>query len=186
MSTETPPEIIVRGSSALEAYSKTLTEGKTVDKRVPVMFIGQERSGKTSLKNSLRGEPFNPEEESTVGIDADSSHFKVTTETWKVGEKDQETNLETPISFEYNVGRATVENLRKNEGAPHPDDRITDSMQFPNIPMDELPMLVTVTAAPSAVDVTSTISQDDRKKLFRSLNSQNKEMAYQKAQKLSL
>ena len=186
MSTETPPEIIVRGRSALEAYNKALTEGKTFDRRVPVMFIGRERSGKTSLKKSLRGDPFNAEEESTVGIDADSSHFKVTTEIWKVGKKEKETNSETPISFEYNVARVTVENLRQEEGAPHPEDRISDSMQFSNIPMDELPMLVTVTAAPSAVDVTSTISQDDRKKLFRSLNSQNKEMAYQKAQKLSL
>ena len=98
-----PPEIIARGRLALEAYKKALAEGKTCDKRVPVMLIGRDRSGKTSLKKSLRGEPFNPDEDSTVGIDVDPSYFKVSTEIWKIGEKDQERNSETPISYEYRV-----------------------------------------------------------------------------------
>ena len=63
-----PPEILARGPLALEAYKNALTEGKTHVKRVPVMLIGQERSGKTSLQKSLKGKPFNPDEGSTVGI----------------------------------------------------------------------------------------------------------------------
>ena len=58
------------------------------------MLIGQDRSGKTSLKKSLQGLPFNPDEDSTVGVDVDPSYFKVTTETWKIGEKDQAANKE--------------------------------------------------------------------------------------------
>ena len=107
-----PPEILARGPLALEAYNKALAEGKTCVKRVPVMVIGQERSGKTSVKKSLRGEPFNPDEDSTVGIDVDPSYFKVSTEVWKVGEKDQETNSWTTISYERHAARLTVENLR--------------------------------------------------------------------------
>ena len=41
------------------------------------MFIGQDRAGKTSLKNSLIGLPFNPNENSTVGVEVDPSIFQV-------------------------------------------------------------------------------------------------------------
>ena len=48
------------------------------------MFIGQSNSGKTSLKRSLRGECFNPEETATRGIETDPSYFKVSREVWKI------------------------------------------------------------------------------------------------------
>ena len=76
------------------------------------MLIGQERSGKTSLKNSLMGKPFNPHEVSTVGIDKDPSHFKVTTEIWKPGEKGEAENVDAALSFEYQAARLIVSNLR--------------------------------------------------------------------------
>ena len=149
----------------MEAYNRALTEGRTFDKRVPVMFIGHEHSGKTSLKKSLKREPFNPDEKSTVGIVVGPSYFKVTTEIWRVGEKDKETNLESVISFEYHAARATVENLRQEERAP--EDKIPDSMQSWSILMDEAASeddAVTastnnVSSVPLAVDVTSTTSQ---------------------------
>ena len=110
-----PPEILARGPLALEAYNKALSEGRTFDKRVPVMLIGQDRSGKTSLKNSLRGKPFNSDEDSTVGIDVDPSHFKVSTEIWKTGEKDHGTTSETSNSYEHHAARLTVQHLRQKE-----------------------------------------------------------------------
>ena len=113
-----PPEILARGPLALEAYKKALTEGNTHVKRVPVMLIGQERSGKTSLQNSLKGKPFNPDEGSTIGIDVDPSHFKLSTEIWKLGEKDEVTNSGTTISYEHHAARLTVENLRQHKGTP--------------------------------------------------------------------
>ena len=80
------------------------------------MLIGQERSGKTCLKKSLQGLRFNPKEDSTVGIDVDPSHFKVTTEIWKAGKKDQAANREEmATSFEHRVARVVVENLREQE-----------------------------------------------------------------------
>ena len=110
-----PPEIIARGPLAFEAYSKALAEGRTCDKRVPIMLIGQDRSGKTSLRNSLMGKPFNSDEDSTVGIAVDPSHFKVSTEVWKAGVKNQEKTSETSISYEHQAARLTVQNLRKKE-----------------------------------------------------------------------
>ena len=80
------------------------------------MLIGQDRSGKTSLKKSLQGLRFNPEEDSTVGIDVDPSYFKVTTETWKIGKKNQAVKKEDmTASFEHHVARVVVENLKEQE-----------------------------------------------------------------------
>ena len=112
----TPPEINLRGPRALEAYNRALTEGKARVRRIPIMLIGQDRSGKTSLKKSLQGLRFNPDEDSTVGIDVDPSYFKVTTEIWKTGKKDQAANKkEMAASFEHHVARVVVENLREQE-----------------------------------------------------------------------
>ena len=45
--------------------------------RARIMLIGQDRAGKTSLKKSFLGLPFDPEEESTDGIEVDPSKFEV-------------------------------------------------------------------------------------------------------------
>ncbi|XP_068743817.1 uncharacterized protein [Montipora capricornis] len=111
----TPPEINLRGPKALEAYNKALTEGKTHVRRIPIMLIGQDRSGKTSLKKSLRGIRFNPDESSTVGIDVDPSYFKVTSEIWKIGETDQVANDQVMTTYEHNLARLVVENLKEQE-----------------------------------------------------------------------
>ena len=109
-----PPEILARGQFALEAYNSALAEGKTHAKRVPLMLIGQDRSGKTSLKRSLKGIVFKQDEDSTVGIDVDRYHFKVTTETWMTGKKDEESTSEAEaISFEYNAARLVTKILMK-------------------------------------------------------------------------
>ena len=81
------------------------------------MLIGQDRSGKTSLKNSLKGQLFNPDEKSTVGIDVDPSHFKVSTEVWKAGKKDQQTSLEA-ISYEHQAAKLIVGRLMEENQSP--------------------------------------------------------------------
>ena len=87
------------------------------------MLIGQDRSGKTSLKKSLTGKPFNPDEDSTVGIDVDPSYCKVSTEVWKAGEKD----AEAAISCERYAARLVVENLKQEECLPK--ERVVEHMQ---------------------------------------------------------
>ena len=111
-----PPEILARGSLALRAYNNALSEGKTCVKRVPIMLIGQDRSGKTSLKRSLRGLVFNPDEDSTVGIDIDPSHFKVSTEVWKAGEKDQQYSV-AAISYEHHAAQLIAGSLMGEDQA---------------------------------------------------------------------
>ena len=106
---------------AIRAYHKALEQGMTRVMRVPIMIIGQERSGKTSLKKSLKGQLFNPDEESTDSIERDPSFFSVTTEMWKAGETETEPYSDAHISFHYRVARIIAANLRgvKNDPANH-------------------------------------------------------------------
>ena len=107
-----PPEILARGLAAVEAYNKALLSGKTVLKRIPLMLIGQDQAGKTSLKKSLRGIAFDPEEDSTDGIDVDPSFFNVCTETWRTGEQDEGQNSDKEISFNFQTARRIVDSLK--------------------------------------------------------------------------
>ena len=66
-----PREIKAQGPEAKLAYRNALKTGKVKVYRARIMLIGQDRAGKTSLKKSLLGLPFNPEEDSTDGIEVD-------------------------------------------------------------------------------------------------------------------
>ena len=63
------------------------------------MLIGQGGAGKTSTKKSLKSICFDPEQDSTVGIDVDPSYFKVSTETWCTRGQDQDQNSDKEIHF---------------------------------------------------------------------------------------
>ncbi|XP_072043680.1 uncharacterized protein [Amphiura filiformis] len=71
-STVIPAEVRARGPHALSAYNKAIKFGKKVVNRSRLMFVGQERVGKTSLMNRLLGKRFNQNEEVTEGIDPSS------------------------------------------------------------------------------------------------------------------
>ena len=51
------------------AYSQALQEGKAKNNRIPIMVVGQDRGGKTSLMRRLLGLPFDKDQPSTTGID---------------------------------------------------------------------------------------------------------------------
>ena len=109
-----PPEIRARGPQALEAYNSALAEGQTRVKRVPLMLVGQDRSGKTSVKKSLKGICFNPDEDSTVGIDVDTYEFKVTTEIGMTKDQGEKVD-EASISFEHSAARWIADKLTAKE-----------------------------------------------------------------------
>ena len=81
-----PSEIKARGRKAMLAYENALKTGKVKVYRARIMFIGQDRAGKTSLKNSFLGLPFDREQQSTDGIELDLSKFEVAVDqvsNWK-------------------------------------------------------------------------------------------------------
>ncbi|KAL9965171.1 hypothetical protein ACROYT_G028934 [Oculina patagonica] len=110
--TKAPQEILARGPLALEIYNKALKEGKTIVRRLPIMMVGQERVGKTTLKKSLKGERFHANEESTRGIEVDPSHCKVTTEIWRPGKPNQ-TCPDSANSFDHHAAQLIARSLTK-------------------------------------------------------------------------
>ena len=149
----------------MEAYYKALEERKTRVKRIPLMLIGQDRSGKTSLKKSLKGIPFNPYEDSTVGIDVDPSYFKVSTETWKIGEEDQATSKETKRYFEYNLGPLVIKNLKHDTEALNASER--------NEVTEDPPSRILGQDASSMHSVARTLSKTEKNDIHASETTDN-------------
>ena len=60
------------------AYERALQDGYVMVYRGRILLIGQDRAGKTSLKKSLLGLPFDSEEQSTTkGIEVDPSKCEI-------------------------------------------------------------------------------------------------------------
>ena len=59
------------------AYDKALRDGSVNVYRGRILLIGQDRAGKTSLKKSLLGLPFDPKEQSTDGIEVEASTCEI-------------------------------------------------------------------------------------------------------------
>ena len=72
-----PVEIRDMGPEAEYAFHKAMKTGKVKVYRGRIMLLGQDRAGKASLKKSLLGLPFDPKEESTVGIEVDRSECEL-------------------------------------------------------------------------------------------------------------
>ena len=77
------------------------------------MLIGQDRAGKTSLKKSFLGLPFDPDEDSTDGIEVDPSKFEVyidKVKNWK------RTDEKLGVSqFASNLARMVAGIIQKDE-----------------------------------------------------------------------
>ena len=72
----------------MQMYQKALRDGYVNVYRGRIFLIGQDRAGKTSLKKSLLGVPFDPKEESTEGIDPSKCDIDVNrVQNWHVDSK---------------------------------------------------------------------------------------------------
>ena len=129
-----PAEISARGHLAIKAYNKAVQEGKTRVIRVPVMFIGQARSGKTSLKKSLKGEKFNDKEPSTDGIERDPSYFSVTNEIMSLEETGEDLDVESAVSFNNRVAQIMAHEMK---GSGEQSDAKNDNVAQPEGNMAE-------------------------------------------------
>ena len=79
------------------------------------MIIGQARTGKTSLKKSLKGELFDPYEGSTEGIETDPSYFKVTTDIWRTGRNGEDTETEPEFLLDRQLAQKLFKGLKEKE-----------------------------------------------------------------------
>ena len=115
-----PSEIKARGPRAKLAYENALKTGKVKVYRARIMLIGQDRAGKTSLKKSFLGLPFNSAEESTDGIEVDSSKFEVDIDQVKNWQRTDE-KLEVS-QFASALAKMAARELLENEDREEDDE----------------------------------------------------------------
>ena len=122
-----PPEIRARGPEAELAFKKAMENGRVKVYRGRIMLLGQDRAGKTSLKKSLLGLPFNPQEESTVGVEVDPSKCEVEVDQVKNWKPTEGKKLEVS-EFVEDIARLIAKDLNKTEADqkenPHKDSHL--------------------------------------------------------------
>ena len=120
---QVPSEIKARGRKAMLAYENALKTGKVKVYRARIMFIGQDRAGKTSLKNSFLGLSFDPKQQSTDGIELDLSKFEVDVDqvsNWKRTDEKQGVSKFVPNLVRMVAGKLEQE---ETEVDPAQDDK---------------------------------------------------------------
>ena len=116
-----PAEIKARGPRATRAYKDALKKGKVKLYRARIMLMGKDRAGKTSLKKSFLGLPFDPHEDSTDGIQVDPSKFEFEVDQVKNWEL---TNENLGVSqFMSDLATMVAKELIQDDGDKEKDDR---------------------------------------------------------------
>ena len=122
-----PAEIRARDPEAERAFQKAMETGKVKVYRGRIMLLGQDRAGKTSLKKSLLGLPFDPEEESTVGVEVDRAKCELDVdevENWMPSKRKKREVSE----FEEETAKFILRELNESEA----DDNDSTST-YPNV-----------------------------------------------------
>ena len=129
-----PLQIDAHGEKAQRAYQRALKDGAVSVYRGRVLLIGQDRAGKTSLKKSLIGLPFNRKEKSTDGIEVDPSKFQLDVDevkNWQpIDERKQEflgcskdvAQVMVEKMFHIPVSRDSVQEEERGEAIVQNDD----------------------------------------------------------------
>jgi len=80
-----PLEIIELGNKAIQGYLSTLDKHAKPINEIKVLFLGEGASGKTSLMKRFYGNPFNPHESQTHGINLSHKECGVNLKLWDFG-----------------------------------------------------------------------------------------------------
>ncbi|XP_022809036.1 uncharacterized protein LOC111346017 [Stylophora pistillata] len=118
------------GRKADLAFEWALKDGYVRVNRGRIMLIGQDRAGKTSLMKNLLGLPFDPNEQSTEGIEVNPSKCEIDVErvrNW------QPTDENKPGLEEYakEVAKIIAEKLVRRHGKDSEDNAGEDSEDSP-------------------------------------------------------
>ena len=121
-----PREIQAQGHRAEAAFREAMEKGSVEVYRGRIMLIGQDRAGKTSLKKFLLGIPFDPEEESTVGIKVDPTKFEVEIDQVKNWQCTDHKKLDLS-EYHEDIARITAEHMKALKGE---SQETTDNMDL--------------------------------------------------------
>lgn len=103
----------------MAAYRRALKKGKTYDKRVKVLLIGQGRVGKTSIARALRGEAFDEDEPSTDGVTMDEPLKNATEEEpWRYSRRKSSAFEDKCVKIIHQDLLEEVKNSTGNSAAP--------------------------------------------------------------------
>ena len=148
-----PLEIEARGEKAQLAYQRALKDGAVNVYRGRVLLIGQDRAGKTSLKKSLIGLPFNRKEKSTDGIEVDPSKFQLDVgevRNWQpIDERKQGllgcsrdvAQMVVEKMYDIPVSRAWVQEEERGEAILQSDDNKNRKQVGTNGAKEEVPLV---------------------------------------------
>ena len=128
-----PTYVRDRGEKALAAYNRALQTGRTNDKRVKVLLVGQDRVGKTSLSKYLRGEPFDESEPSTEGVTMIPPVKNAGTGAWRNPAHLKSTNIfdhkmtaKITELLSSKLSEPSVESPRETDAAEDKDPRLEE------------------------------------------------------------
>ena len=119
-----PPEISKKGKTAVDIYKKALRKGKQKIPRCNLLILGEERTGKTSAYKLLVGKKFDPDQDSTRGIDnnvvetVDKRH--ITSSTWEEKTSDDQKQQSKEL-FALGVAKEVRKELPVNKPKPVTD-----------------------------------------------------------------
>ena len=148
-----PLEIEARGEKAQLAYQRALKDGAVNVYRGRVLLIGQDRAGKTSLKKSLIGLPFNRKEKSTDGIEVDPSKFQLDVgevRNWQPIDERKEgllgcsrdvAQMVVEKMYDIPVSRAWVQEEERGEAILQSDDNKNRKQVGTNGAKEEVPLV---------------------------------------------
>ena len=94
-----------------------------------IMLLGQERAGKTNLKKFLLGIPFDPDEESTVGVTVDPSKCKVEIDQVKNWQCTEQKKLDMS-DFKADIAKMIARDLKESEDK---DQNTIDNMDLEQV-----------------------------------------------------
>ena len=97
-----------------KAYYQDLKNGEVKNTRIPIMIVGNDRTGKTSLKKHLLGLDFNTKEPSTNGIEVDMVELTAedAKDPWKIKDKNFFTSAE---EAEEEILKSTAQYVMKKK-----------------------------------------------------------------------
>ena len=110
-----PQEIQTQGHRAEAAFREAMEKGSVEVYRGRIMLIGQDRAGKTSLKKFLLDIPFDPEEESTIGIKVDPTKFEVEIDQAKNWQCTDHKKVDLS-EYRDDIAKITAERMKAVEG----------------------------------------------------------------------
>ena len=103
----------------MAAYRRALKKGKTYDKRVKVLLIGQDRAGKTSVARALRGEAFDEDEPGTDGVKMDEPLKNATEEeSWRYSRRKSSAFEDKCVKIMHQDLLEKVQNSTGSSAAP--------------------------------------------------------------------